>query len=435
MVTIPNFVFEFFARFRDTAFTFFDSTKWLLLFIILLPLARSTLLFWRQKVFSAKLSWTVVEMKIPREITKSPRGMDQVFKALASLRNYASNVEERFVDGEVTVPFCLEVVGKNGEVRFFIRMLERAKGLVIAAFQAYYPDLEFIEVPDYAAELPKNAGELEARKLKMFGVEIDLVRDPIYPIKSYIAFETPEETQQFDPMSTLLEFSAAMKPGQAFYIQILASPKAPDWAKEWEEKVEELRATKYGPASPDTGGFAAMTFRSPGQTDVLKAVETNISKPAFDTHIRYLYIAPEGESYYPFAIQGLFHSLNQYGAGDLNSFKPMKNTSTKIKIWQFPYVFTEWRMRLRQSRILSDYRNRETQYETFMGRVLTSHPLNWNTHSKPIVLNSESLATLFHPPTWPVVTAPHVERVTSKKAGPPSGMEIFGDESEIAEFQ
>jgi hypothetical protein len=49
-------------------------------------------------------------------------------------------------------------------------------------------------------------------------------------------------------------------------------------------------------------------------------------------------------------------------------------------------------------------------------------------------MNIECLASIFHPPTAGVLTAPHVHRVESKKAGPPAGLAIFGEEGDIESF-
>jgi hypothetical protein len=50
-------------------------------------------------------------------------------------------------------------------------------------------------------------------------------------------------------------------------------------------------------------------------------------------------------------------------------------------------------------------------------------------------LNTESLATLFHPPTRMVLTAPHIERVESRKSGAPAGLAVYGEESDIEKFK
>ena len=49
-------------------------------------------------------------------------------------------------------------------------------------------------------------------------------------------------------------------------------------------------------------------------------------------------------------------------------------------------------------------------------------------------MNIECIATLFHIPTVIVLTAPHIKRNESKKAGPPAGIAIFGEDKELEEF-
>ncbi len=73
--------------------------------------------------------------------------------------------------------------------------------------------------------------------------------------------------------------------------------------------------------------------------------------------------------------------------------------------------------------------------ETFMGRLIHSNFFRWNFASRSSAMNVECLATLYHPPTYLVLTAPHVKRVESRKAGPPAGMAIYGEEKEIERFQ
>jgi hypothetical protein len=41
---------------------------------------------------------------------------------------------------------------------------------------------------------------------------------------------------------------------------------------------------------------------------------------------------------------------------------------------------------------------------------------------------------MWHPPTYAILTGPHIQRIQSKKAGPPAGADIFGDEKEIEKF-
>ena len=57
---------------------FFGLTWWLWFFAIFFPIFHSTWLFWRQCLFKEDLQWVTLELRIPREIKKSSKAMQQV---------------------------------------------------------------------------------------------------------------------------------------------------------------------------------------------------------------------------------------------------------------------------------------------------------------------------------------------------------------------
>ena len=84
---------------------------------------------------------------------------------------------------------------------------------------------------------------------------------------------------------------------------------------------------------------------------------------------------------------------------------------------------------------MQNYRTRSGYIHTFIGKLISSHFFNWNFYSKGAQLNTEALATIFHPPMQMVLTGPHTPRVESRKMGAPAGLPIYGDEGDIKEFQ
>lgn len=128
------------------------------------------------------------------------------------------------------------------------------------------------------------------------------------------------------------------------------------------------------------------------------------------------------------AVGGAF---NQYSALDLNAFVRNEMMSTRTKMWYRPYVFPKTRNEYKKQRLLHLLRAREIPPKKMIGRILTSGLFNWNIHSRTFELTTESLATIFHPPTRFVLTAPHMVRVESRKTGPPAGLAIFGEEGDI----
>ena len=71
--------------------------------------------------------------------------------------------------------------------------------------------------------------------------------------------------------------------------------------------------------------------------------------------------------------------------------------------------------------------------ETTVGALLESKWYHFGfgaRESSKMVLNTEELATIFHPPTIAVQTGPLIKRVEARKVGPPAGLPIYGEEGE-----
>lgn len=407
----------------------------IVLFFALFSAFESLWLFVRQERFKRKDEFVFLELKIPREVKKSPQGMEEVLVAMHALRNSPGTFKEKYLDGEITRWFSLEIVSLGGEVRFFTRVNAKHRNVVEAAFYSYYPDLEIREADDYIAELPKDAEELRARRMKLWGTEMVLAKEAAYPIKTYEHFENIAEEKQFDPIATFLEILSKVPKGETVGIQILAAPAAPDWHEEFDDFLDELKKPKTITVEEEGASREMTVARSPGHTDVLKAVEENLSKPAFSTLIRILYLAPEETFVKGPPAHGALGAFNQFVALDMNSLKPNKKVTTKTDVWAKPYLAPKTRLSYREERMLRNYRMREVPPETWMGKLVTSFFFNWNFGSNRFFMTTKEIATLFHPPTAVVLTAPHVKRAESRRAGPPAGLAIFGGEEEIEKYK
>lgn len=378
--------------------------------------------------------------------------------SMHSLRNTPDNKKERYIDGQITRWFSLEIVSFGGEIHFYIRCPEQFKTLIQTPIFSYYPDVEVVDVEDYVEVLPKNTAEMYARDLDIWGTEVILAKEEAYPIKTYPNFEgTPENS--FDPIATLLEVLGKMRREELAAVQINIVPKdSKEWRDKWRGEVDKLRAKIIEPlesGKPKTpklkydfsegilpiitnedgkDGKQFAPWPTPGVSAAMGAVENNISKPAFDTVIRVMYMGPKAAFYDSFVRQGVMGSFNQYSTLDLNAFKSNGNAGTKAAPNKYPFVFAKERTEYRKQRFLYNFRRREVPEQNFMGKFMTSYLLNFNTHSKFTVLNTESLATVFHIPTQAVMSAPHIKRVESRKVGPPAGIAIFGEDEDIDKF-
>lgn len=407
------------------------SWLWLLLFLYII--------FEQLWLFSIQASYknfesVLLEIKIPRQIEKTPKAMEQVFLNLYGLRNSADDFLEKYVDGEVTIWWSLELASYGGEIHFYIRTPKKHKKMTEAALYAQYPDLEIVEVSDYINGLPATTSELYQKNYQMFGSEIVLRKEDFLPIRTYEEFKTPPaEAEAMDPISALIEVLSKIDRKENVYFQILIRPAGSSWTKEADPMLKKLKAgTKQDETIKNAKGETITMSRnlppSPRERDILEAIERSISKPGFYTLIRFLYIAPKSIYNVNFARRGIIGALNQYSSQDLNSFRGNSKIETRSRWIYFPHLFVKKRVEAKKQRILENYRKRKLPEELWMGKLMLAHPFNFNFASKTFILNIEELATIFHPPMKAVLTGPHIKLNESKKMAPPAGLPIFTEE-------
>ena len=251
-----------------------------------------------------------------------------------------------------------------------------------------------MEVPDYAEMLPKSAEELWDRGLDFFGGELELVKPDMYPLRTYLEFEVPDEDiQLIDPISNALEILGKLTKDEFVAIQINIAPADYSWAKEWEDELAKLRKIGTKAAMEEEGG--SLTTRTPGQTRILKAVEEKLGRQAFNTMGRIVYVCPKAVYSDTVPRRGLIGALNQYATADMNAFKWNFPAGTRTQLWDWPYIFRKLRGKLRKKRYWHWFIHREMPEEQWTGKLLSSHPLNWNFYSKTMHLDIAEMATIF----------------------------------------
>lgn len=418
--------------------TFIKNTWWFWLFFILWEILKPIYLYVQQQKYKQKEAspekYVLFEIRIPRELEKSAKSMEHVFHTLHGLGMPPLSWHEKWLEGQVPLWFSLELVSLGGELHFYLRMPKKHANLTEVAFFSQYSDVEITEVKDYMRDLPATTAELYALGMDIWGTEFVLAKEGAYPVKTYTMFESGSAEKQIDPISVFLETLAKIKKGENVIVQILISPAGKDWAKKYDDLVKKLRA----PEMVETGGDAKMpVVHTAKKTEVINAVETKLTKPAFNTLVRLSYMSPglllkEGSG---FARGGITGAFNQYSAPNMNAFKANSGTTTRIDKWKFPHIYIDRRLEYRKQRLLNGVRNRVNPPETFTGRLFSSYLMDWNIESVSYELTTDELATIYHPAPTGVLTAPHMRRVESKKAGPPAGLDIFGDEADLEKFQ
>ncbi|HLM84124.1 MAG TPA: hypothetical protein VK254_02870 [Candidatus Bathyarchaeia archaeon] len=393
-------------------------------------------LFWLFKILWKKYSlglylgtmkWIVLEIKPPRNIERSPRTMEQVFAALHGVWS-TPNYIDKYVRGKWIQSFIsFEIQGVNGEMHFMIRCERKFRNFIESLIYSQYPEAEIQEVEDYTLSVPKNTPNAE---WDLWGVDFKKAKDDAYPIRTYKYFQEDVTKGMIDPLAELADVCAALPPGQQIWIQIVVTPEHDkDWQKavkkvadklaqrevakepffifRFFQQVWEIISLSFSYISKPELEFATekkkeeqpIIFKlTPGEQEILKAVEESVTKKGYRTKLRFIYIGRR-EGFDRGFLSGVNGAMQQFNDMMLNSFAHENETKTFAN-----YIWVEPRMRYAQRKIFNRYLDRDFDGPSF-------------------VMNSEELATIYHMPDMSVVS-PAISRVEAKKGGAPLNLPI-----------
>ncbi|MFA5987837.1 MAG: hypothetical protein WC797_04290, partial [Candidatus Paceibacterota bacterium] len=382
----------------DTANSFVD------MLVYTLPIGLVVLCFlaWSSYVralFLSKVKWVLLEIKLPKNIYKSPKAMEIVLTSLYQAGN--PNWYDRYWGGKVRLWSSLELVSIGGDVHFFVRITDKIRNTVESHLYSQFPGLEVHEVVDYVykTDYLRSGGQ------ELFGVEYKLSKEDPYPIKTYIDYgvdkDPAKEEYRIDPMVATLEFLGSLGQSEQVWMQILVMAAKSRFSKQgkWFEKgdwKEEAKVIVDKIMKRDKESRAkelSSSMASPGERAVAEAVERSVSKLGFDCGIRTLYIAPK-DKLDTSRVVSMAGALRQYNTLHLNGFKG--SISTQFDWWEDPLG---WKLTKRKRNIFKAYCERAFFYPPF--------------ERKPFVLNTEELATIFHFPGQ-VAEVPTFARLESK---------------------
>lgn len=375
--------------------------------------------------------WILLEIYLPPEVEKTPLAMEQIY-AMIQAALYKGSWWKRYMEGRVQEWFSVELVSLEGKLHFYIRLVDQFRNLVESAIYAQYPQAEIYEAEDYTANVPN---EIPNESHNLFGAEFVLDKPDAYPIRFYseFEFETKDGVANVDPLAGITEAMSKLKEGEQFWIQVGIKPANDDWKKEGEEILLKLigRAVpekqksyvlallkkelgdyisgalqaplgppqfepfQFGPAKSDKP-HSLMQFLTPGEQDVVKAIERKLSKVGFENVIRIIYVARQ-EVFSIHTFFSVVSGLRQFSTQNLNAIKWNSSTLTAAS-----QPFKKRKEIFRKKWLLYKYR-------------LRYRPAKMN------ILNIEELATLFHFPGR-VVASPTLPRIQAKKGEPPAGL-------------
>ena len=334
----------------------------------------------------------LLEIKVPREMKKTPAAIEAVFAALYEARE--ANFYERFWEGFVPAHYSFEIASIGGKIHFYVECPKFFQSLIESHFYSQFTGLEIREAEDYTSLIPKK---IPNEEWDLRGMEFDLEKEDAFPILTYVdvyemKLKVVEEVKEHyvDPLSSLFEFFGSLKEGEHLWFQILVESAG----KEWREEVDKLHKKLTGKKRFE---FAAEIprFTSPEES-VLKAIARATTKPGFKTGIRVIYLARR-EVFSPLAFAAVQGIIKQFNSPVLNSFRLLRTTRAR-------YFFKKWREADRKKRMLNAFRERSYFHYPYIRPYF--------------ILNTEELATIYHFPVM-FTEVPALERIESRKMKPP----------------
>ncbi len=214
-----------------------------------------------------------------------------------------------------------------------------------------------------------------------------------------------------------------LKPGENLWFQILIDAnrketfkegqltlgEKPDWTKDARKEIDTIikkAAERSGikDIKDVQGGLSTNNILTDTEKDTIKAIERSTSKNAFNTAIRYVYVA-KYDVFNAERIPAMLTTLRNYDDNNRNALGVRWRTDTN---WKFQNPggrkVAAWKLQE-----IMNYKRRSYY--------------NYTSVDVKKVMTTEELATIFHLP-GKVVTTPTLGRIPSKRSEAPSNLPV-----------
>lgn len=412
-------------------FEFGISWWWLIVPFYLFPIMFD---FWIFSVVAEHYHsnrYVVLDIKVPRELEKSPKLMENVVEGMWTVLGEIRNFMEIVCWGDWQDYFSLEIAGTEGKVHFAIWLRDERIDFFKSHIYAQFPEAEIEEMEeDYMNAVPDDAPNDE---WEAWGLVWILDKPDAYPIRVYSMFQDFVTGSMVDPLGSYMEVLGNLGPGEHMWYQLLVYPVTndkwfPDFSREmekildrgrykekvsfWDGLIKDLLALPMQTISamfkyPEPGSLTLTEAEkeedkipflrlSPSEQSTYKIMEDTFSKRGFRAQYRSIYVARR-EAFRGSNISSMMGAVNQFNAVDLNSLNLYRPYFTSCT-----YMFAESRVRYRKKRLLRIMKNR-----MFSGASY--------------IFNTEEIASLWHFPDM-AIKAPKTPRIGSKQATPPANL-------------
>lgn len=426
--TFTESFFEFISAFGGSLLAW----SWLIVLWLILRIIWEVYKLLKQIDYVSAIAWSYLQVTIPADSLQTPKAMENAFEVWGGIHK-SPDVFEKYFEGYMEAWYSCELQCTRERIRYILVVPSAHRNFFEGVVYGQYPTAEIKEVEDYT--LRYHYEDLD-KKFDLFGSEIILAADDIYPIRTYDEYEDPlaEEERFIDPHQAVVEAFTNSEEGEEFWMQLLIRPIDSKSINKWAAKGEKEVAKIAGSESPTSQGLLGRTadfflnipaelvqaalegpvypgsssskdsagsfhLYTPVDEAKMKGILQKIGRNAFRVKIRIMYLSPPGRFRKP-AMGTAIGAFKQFGTYHLNSLKPDSATKTNGP----NYILKDKRRKFRKRRMLLNF-----QFRDF-----------WGVDSGQM-MTAKELATLYHFPNK-YVRAPLIERAVSGLGSAPENL-------------
>jgi hypothetical protein len=372
--------------------------------------------FYKRHVYHTKhitprtLSWVFLEIQMPKESSDDKdrqKSEEEKKQMIGVAEQLFTTLSESGHHGGWLVGkdfYSFEIACTDKKISFYINCPRHLQQLVEKQIQAQYPHAFVEQVKGYNPFVKGGQVEIE---------ELELAKQYVYPFRTYKNTET-------DPLNAITNAMSKLSENEGAAVQFIMRPAGTAWQGKPRHMASEIQQGKspelvekgkfarflmdigkglagvlsgsgnsqnqQGNGHKDLTGYYSPIQLTPMQQEIVKRLEEKASRPGYEVNVR-LVTSSTTPGNAGMHMRNLLASFLQFNMPPFNSFRVKKvKRADKLK----DYIF----------RIFRDNGSRG-------------------------ILNTEELASLWHPPT-PFLETPNIKWLTAKKAPPPINVPTSG---------
>ena len=301
------------------------------------------------------LNMSLFLISLPKKIKKgegeTPKSEKEIISIMEQLYSSLSNIKETkdvFIYGQPHLVFEIATPEQGEEISFYLALPTRYENIIEKQIHGFYPEASIEKVEDYNIFNPEGT---------VAGAYLKLAKNYVLPFKTY-------QNLEIDPLNEIVNTLSKLKEkGEGAAIQIAFCPTLSKSQKIGQDVAKEMQKGKsFSQAISDKGGNFLIqlikdfrksskssqkenqqleekqTVITPGQEEIIKALENKASKIGFNVNVRLL-VSADSPTQAEQLLSHLEGAFVQFGSPNLNQLKSVcvKGRALKKLIYNFSF--------------------------------------------------------------------------------------------------